>query len=161
LTYYPPGFCVILSIYKDNITILQKFWRGKKHFFFLWWVFWARVSRTTCPDWLRTVILLISPSWVVRIIGVSNWLLALLLLLFWCLLDFFHACLCFLIPCHGILEEALTSLINIIRPKAFTSYLFTRSYSSGIVFALTKFWVLKPFFLSSRYSGWNHSKSEW
>jgi hypothetical protein len=25
LTYYPPGFCVILSIYKDNITILQKF----------------------------------------------------------------------------------------------------------------------------------------
>jgi hypothetical protein len=39
---------------------------------FLWWVFWARVSRIICPNWLQVMILLISASWVARITGVSH-----------------------------------------------------------------------------------------
>jgi hypothetical protein len=39
----------------------------------LWWVFSDRVSRAICLGWLRTAILLISASWVARIIGVSHW----------------------------------------------------------------------------------------
>jgi hypothetical protein len=35
--------------------------------------FQHRVSWTICPDWLQTSILLISASWVTRIIGVSHW----------------------------------------------------------------------------------------
>jgi hypothetical protein len=35
------------------------------------------VSRTVCPDWLRTAILLVSASWVARVTGVSYWHLAL------------------------------------------------------------------------------------
>jgi hypothetical protein len=34
--------------------------------------FWGRVSWTVCPGWLRTVILLISASWVARITGMSH-----------------------------------------------------------------------------------------
>jgi hypothetical protein len=34
---------------------------------FLWWVFWHRVPETICLGWLRTVILLISASWVARL----------------------------------------------------------------------------------------------
>jgi hypothetical protein len=41
--------------------------------------FWDRVSRTICPGWLWTVILLISASWVARITGVSHQCLAVLL----------------------------------------------------------------------------------
>jgi hypothetical protein len=41
--------------------------------FFWWWIFQDRVSRTICPGWLRTVILLISASWVARITDVSHW----------------------------------------------------------------------------------------
>jgi hypothetical protein len=33
--------------------------------------FWDRVSRTVCLGWLWTEILLISASWVARIIGVE------------------------------------------------------------------------------------------
>jgi hypothetical protein len=33
--------------------------------------FWDRVSWTICPDWLQTVILLISASWVARITNMS------------------------------------------------------------------------------------------
>jgi hypothetical protein len=40
---------------------------------FLWWVFQDMVSWTICPGWLRTMILLISASWVARITGVSHW----------------------------------------------------------------------------------------
>jgi hypothetical protein len=36
-------------------------------------VFWDRVSQTVCLDWLWTVILLISASWVGRITGMSHW----------------------------------------------------------------------------------------
>jgi hypothetical protein len=44
---------------------------------FLWWIFFKiRISRTICPDWLQTVILLISAFWVAKIINVSHWLLA-------------------------------------------------------------------------------------
>jgi hypothetical protein len=32
-----------------------------------------RVSRTICPGWLRTAILLISASWVARTTSVSHW----------------------------------------------------------------------------------------
>jgi hypothetical protein len=39
---------------------------------FLWWIFWDRVSWIICLGWLWTTILLISASWVVRIIGVSH-----------------------------------------------------------------------------------------
>jgi hypothetical protein len=39
---------------------------------FLWRVFQARVLRTICLGWLWTSILLISASWVARIIGVSH-----------------------------------------------------------------------------------------
>jgi hypothetical protein len=43
----------------------------------LWWVFFQdRVSTTICLGWLPTTILLISISWVARIIGVSHWCLA-------------------------------------------------------------------------------------
>jgi hypothetical protein len=35
-------------------------------------VFWDRVSWTICLGWLRTVILLISASWVAGITGVSH-----------------------------------------------------------------------------------------
>jgi hypothetical protein len=38
----------------------------------LCWVFQDRVLRTICPGWLRILILLISASWVTRIIGVSR-----------------------------------------------------------------------------------------
>jgi hypothetical protein len=38
----------------------------------LWRVFRNRVSRTICPGWPRTAILLISASWVARITGVSH-----------------------------------------------------------------------------------------
>jgi hypothetical protein len=38
--------------------------------------FWDRVSRTFCPRWLPTTNLLISDSWVARIIGMSHWHLA-------------------------------------------------------------------------------------
>jgi hypothetical protein len=34
---------------------------------------WVGVSQTVCPCWLQTVILLISVSWVARIIGLSHW----------------------------------------------------------------------------------------
>jgi hypothetical protein len=34
--------------------------------------FWDRVSQTVWPGWLQTAILLISASWVERIIGVSH-----------------------------------------------------------------------------------------
>jgi hypothetical protein len=41
---------------------------------FLYWLFfWDRVSQTICPDWLQTVILLISASWIAGITGVSHW----------------------------------------------------------------------------------------
>jgi hypothetical protein len=41
---------------------------------FLWWFFLKdSVSRTICLGWLRTVILLITASWVARITGVSHW----------------------------------------------------------------------------------------
>jgi hypothetical protein len=40
---------------------------------FLWWIFWDRVSRTIFPGWLWTTVLLISASWVAKIIGVSHW----------------------------------------------------------------------------------------
>jgi hypothetical protein len=40
---------------------------------FLWWVFGDRVTWTICPGWLQIVILLISPSWVARITGLSHW----------------------------------------------------------------------------------------
>jgi hypothetical protein len=39
---------------------------------FLWRIFQDRVSRTICPGWLWTMILLISASWVARIIGMSH-----------------------------------------------------------------------------------------
>jgi hypothetical protein len=39
---------------------------------FLWCVFFKIVSLTICSDWLQTVILLISDSWVVRIMSVSH-----------------------------------------------------------------------------------------
>jgi hypothetical protein len=39
---------------------------------FLWWVFQDRFSWTICLEWLQTVILLISASWVARITGVSH-----------------------------------------------------------------------------------------
>jgi hypothetical protein len=50
--------------------------------------FWDRVSWTICPGWLRIAILLISASWIARIIGVSHQHLAhlkkiFLLLLYW------------------------------------------------------------------------------
>jgi hypothetical protein len=35
-----------------------------------------RVSGTICPKWSQTLILLISASWVTRIIGMSHWRLA-------------------------------------------------------------------------------------
>jgi hypothetical protein len=38
---------------------------------FLWRVFRDSISRTICPGWLWTVILLICASWVARITGVS------------------------------------------------------------------------------------------
>jgi hypothetical protein len=39
---------------------------------FLWWVFFVKIeSRTICPGWFWTMILLISASWVARITGVS------------------------------------------------------------------------------------------
>jgi hypothetical protein len=38
----------------------------------LWRVFRGRVSWIICPGWLRNVILLITASWVVKIIGVSH-----------------------------------------------------------------------------------------
>jgi hypothetical protein len=34
-------------------------------------IFWHRVLQTICPGWLQTLILLISASWVTRIIGMS------------------------------------------------------------------------------------------
>jgi hypothetical protein len=40
---------------------------------FLWRIFWDRVSWTICLGWFRTAILLVSASWVARIIGVSHW----------------------------------------------------------------------------------------
>jgi hypothetical protein len=40
-------------------------------YFFLWRVFWDRISWTICPGWLQTAILPISASWVARITGVS------------------------------------------------------------------------------------------
>jgi hypothetical protein len=39
---------------------------------FLWRVFWDRVSKTICPGWLHTTILLISASWVARITDMSH-----------------------------------------------------------------------------------------
>jgi hypothetical protein len=39
---------------------------------FLWRVFRDRVLLTICPGWLQTTILLISDSWVAKIIGVSH-----------------------------------------------------------------------------------------
>jgi hypothetical protein len=41
--------------------------------------FQDRVSQTICPGWLRTTVLLIAASQVARIIGVSHWHPALLL----------------------------------------------------------------------------------
>jgi hypothetical protein len=38
--------------------------------------FQDRVSWTICLGWLQTAILLISTTWVARIIGVSHWCLA-------------------------------------------------------------------------------------
>jgi hypothetical protein len=35
--------------------------------------FQDRVSRTVCPGWFQTTILLISASWVARITGMSHW----------------------------------------------------------------------------------------
>jgi hypothetical protein len=40
---------------------------------FLWGVFRDRFLLTICWGWLRTAILLISASWVARIIGRSHW----------------------------------------------------------------------------------------
>jgi hypothetical protein len=34
--------------------------------------FWDRVSWTICPGWFQTTMLLISASWVARIIGMSH-----------------------------------------------------------------------------------------
>jgi hypothetical protein len=43
-----------------------------------------RVSRTICLGWLQTIILLVSTSWVARIIGVSHQHLAIsLFLIYW------------------------------------------------------------------------------
>jgi hypothetical protein len=39
-------------------------------------LFSDRVSRTICLGWLQTTIFLISASWVVRITGMSHWMLA-------------------------------------------------------------------------------------
>jgi hypothetical protein len=35
-------------------------------------LYWDRVSWTVCPGWLQTTILLISASWLARIIDVSH-----------------------------------------------------------------------------------------
>jgi hypothetical protein len=43
---------------------------------FLWRVFWDKVSQTICLGWLRTAVLLISTSWIVRITDVSHQRLA-------------------------------------------------------------------------------------
>jgi hypothetical protein len=40
--------------------------------FFVMAFFWDRVSRTICPGWLWTRILLISASWVARITGMTT-----------------------------------------------------------------------------------------
>jgi hypothetical protein len=40
---------------------------------FLWWVFQYRVSQTICLGWLWAGVLLISASWIARIIGMSHW----------------------------------------------------------------------------------------
>jgi hypothetical protein len=44
--------------------------------------FWDRVSWTIYLDWLRTVILLISASWVARITDMNHWCLAIFIFIF-------------------------------------------------------------------------------
>jgi hypothetical protein len=41
--------------------------------FFVMGFFQDRISRTVCPGWLQTLILLISASPIARITGVSHW----------------------------------------------------------------------------------------
>jgi hypothetical protein len=50
-------------------------------FFLFFFFFWDRVLRTICTGWLWTAVLLISVSWVARIIGVILW--HLLCFFFW------------------------------------------------------------------------------
>jgi hypothetical protein len=47
----------------------------------LWWVFRVRISWTIAQDWLQTLILLMSASWLARIVDVSHWCLATLVIL--------------------------------------------------------------------------------
>jgi hypothetical protein len=74
---------------------------------FLWWVFLRdRVSRTVCLGWLWTVILLISASWVARIIGVSHqcpahyWFLLGKCCTTWAIMPFLFALVIFEIESH-------------------------------------------------------------
>jgi hypothetical protein len=55
-------------------------WATTPAFFFIDGCFQDRVSWTVCPGWLRTLIFLISASWVARIIGA--WLIIALLCCF-------------------------------------------------------------------------------
>jgi hypothetical protein len=82
---------------------------------FLWRVFRNRVSRTLCPGWLPTVILLISSSWVARITGVR------LITFFYWWITLCHLCklfnLCF--PhkkCVSMWDEKLVNYIDLIIP---------------------------------------------
>jgi hypothetical protein len=53
---------------------------------FCYGFFWDRVLWTVCPGWPRTTILLISVSWIARIIGINQWCPARCIFLM-CLLD--------------------------------------------------------------------------
>jgi hypothetical protein len=64
--------CVVLGAWTQGLH-LEPLYQP----FFVMGFFWDRVSRTICSGWLWTVILLISASWVVKIIGMRPWSLAL------------------------------------------------------------------------------------
>jgi hypothetical protein len=78
---------------------------------FLWKVFQDRVSQSICPGWLRTVILLISASWVAMITGVNHWRPANTLLLEPCTQPFLGVSLGLL-----ALAEASCCVIRILSP---------------------------------------------
>jgi hypothetical protein len=65
------GFCFLFFFQYWSLNSGPSPWATPPALF-LWRVFWDRVSQTICLGWLRTMILLISASWVARIIGMSH-----------------------------------------------------------------------------------------
>jgi hypothetical protein len=76
LPYFASFFFIVSEIMYLCICLLSSNYRKQKLYRNKGYFFWDSISQTICLSWLLNAILLISAFQVVRITGVSHWLLA-------------------------------------------------------------------------------------